>query len=337
MDGGGLNLLGLDLVKIDKLLSLAEGVQLNIVDSQVNGNDTNGFSVTATGSNSNGAVEDFVAGGFIGESKSVVAENCTVNNLKSVKADNTDGYAGGFTGTSASGGLADVAKDETGLKGIVSINNLLSAADYLIPEYNNCHVTYVSNAEDAQVQAAVAGGFVGEMTGGKVNVTKDEEGNETALAVEDTTAVKNIENVKGTYFAGGFAGIATSGGLAEVGGLSLLGGIIKLDTTADPKNGLFSVLQVYMPIIKNAGVSAGEKGLVVSASEKMAAKSSKDESTNQEPNADLISSNSGSAGGYVGYGCGVQIADSDVGRVEGNRCIGSGSPEIREWRKLFWG
>ena len=312
VDGGGLNLLGLDLVKIEKLLSLAEGVQLNIVDSQVNGNDTNGFSVTATGSNSNGAVEDFVAGGFIGESKSVVAENCTVNNLKSVKADNTDGYAGGFTGTSASGGLADVAKDETGLKGIVSINDLLSAADYLIPEYNNCHVTYVSNAEDAQVQAAVAGGFVGEMTGGKVNVTKDEEGNETALAVEDTTAVKNIENVKGTYFAGGFAGIATSGGLAEVGGLSLLGGIIKLGTTADPKNGLFSVLQVYMPIIKNAGVSAGEKGLVVSASEKMAAKSSKDESTNQEPNADLISSNSGSAGGYVGYGCGVQIADSDV-------------------------
>ena len=312
VDGGGLNLLGLDLVKIEKLLSLAEGVQLNIVDSQVNGNDTNGFSVTAAGSNSNGAVEDFVAGGFIGESKSVVAENCTVNNLKSVKADNTDGYAGGFTGTSASGGLADVAKDETGLKGIVSINDLLSAADYLIPEYNNCHVTYVSNAEDAQVQAAVAGGFVGEMTGGKVNVTKDEEGNETALAVEDTTAVKNIENVKGTYFAGGFAGIATSGGLAEVGGLSLLGGIIKLGTTADPKNGLFSVLQVYMPIIKNAGVSAGEKGLVVSASEKMAAKSSKDESTNQEPNADLISSNSGSAGGYVGYGCGVQIADSDV-------------------------
>ncbi len=308
VDGGGLNLLGLDLVKIDKLLSLAEGVQLNIVDSQVNGNDTNGFSVTATGSNSNGAVEDFVAGGFIGESKSVVAENCTVNNLKSVKADNTDGYAGGFTGTSASGGLADVAKDETGLKGIVSINDLLSAADYLIPEYNNCHVTYVSNAEDAQVQAAVAGGFVGEMTGGKVNVTKDEEGNETALAVEDTTAVKNIENVKGTYFAGGFAGLATSGGLAETGGLSLLGGTIKLGSV----DSLISVLEVYMPVINYAGVSAGENGLVVSASDKMAAESSEDDSNNEEPNADLISSNSGSAGGYVGYGCGVRIADSDV-------------------------
>lgn len=312
VNGGGLNLLGLDLVKVTSLLKLAEGVQLNIIDSQVNGNDKNGFSVSATGSNSDGAVEDFAAGGFIGESKSVIAENCTVNNLKSVRADGKAGYAGGFTGTSESGGLADIAENENGLKGIASLSDLLSAADYLIPEYNNCHVTYVSNAEDAQVQAAVAGGFVGEMTGGKVNVTKDEEGNETALAVEDTTAVKNIENVKGTYFAGGFAGIATSGGLAEVGGLSLLGGIIKLDTTADPKNGLFSVLQVYMPIIKNAGVSAGEKGLVVSASEKMAAKSSKDESTNQEPNADLISSNSGSAGGYVGYGCGVQIADSDV-------------------------
>lgn len=308
VDGGGLNLLGLDLVKIEKLLSLAEGVQLNIVDSQVNGNDTNGFSVTATGSNSNGAVEDFVAGGFIGESKSVVAENCTVNNLKSVKADNTDGYAGGFTGTSASGGLADVAKDETGLKGIVSINDLLSAADYLIPEYNNCHVTYVSNAEDAQVQAAVAGGFVGELTGGKVNVTKVEEGKDIPFEVEDKTAVKNIENVKGTYFAGGFAGLATSGGLAETGGLSLLGGKIKLGSVES----LISVLEVYMPVINYAGVSAGEKGLVVSASDKMAAESSKDDSKDEEPNADLISSNSGSAGGYVGYGCGVRIADSDV-------------------------
>lgn len=313
VNGGGLNLLGLDLVKVTSLLKLAEGVQLNIIDSQVNGNDKNGFSVSATGSNSDGAVEDFAAGGFIGESKSVIAENCTVNNLKSVRADGKAGYAGGFTGTSESGGLADIAEDKNGLKGIASLSDLLSAADYLIPEYNNCHVTYVTNtAEDGselpQVQAAVAGGFVGEMTGGKVNVTKDENGKDTALVVENSTAVKGIENVAGTYFAGGFAGLATSGGLAESGGLSLLGGKIKLDSIGN----LLSVLEVYMPVVNYAGVSAGEKGLVVSASEKMAAKSSKDESTNQEPNADLISSNSGSAGGYVGYGCGVQIADSDV-------------------------
>ena len=308
VDGGGLNLLGLNLVKIDDLFSLAEGVVLNISNSSVTGAGTEenkiGLSVSATGSNSDGAVEDFAAGGFIGESKSVIAENCTVNNLKSVRADGKAGYAGGFTGTSESGGLADIAENENGLKGIASLSDLLSAADYLIPEYNNCHVTYVTNtAEDGselpQVQAAVAGGFVGELTGGKVNVTKDEE---------DKTAVTNIENVKGTYFAGGFAGLATSGGLAETGGLSLLGGTIKLGSV----DSLISVLEVYMPVINYAGVSAGEKGLVVSASEKMAAKSSKDESTNQEPNADLISSNSGSAGGYVGYGCGVRIADSDV-------------------------
>lgn len=308
VEGGGLNLLGLNLVKIDDLFSLAEGVVLNISNSSVTGAGTEenkiGLSVSATGSNSDGAVEDFAAGGFIGESKSVIAENCTVNNLKSVRADGKAGYAGGFTGTSESGGLADIAENENGLKGIASLSDLLSAADYLIPEYNNCHVTYVTNtAEDGselpQVQAAVAGGFVGELTGGKVNVTKDEE---------DKTAVTNIENVKGTYFAGGFAGLATSGGLAETGGLSLLGGTIKLGSV----DSLISVLEVYMPVINYAGVSAGEKGLVVSASEKMAAKSSKDESTNQEPNADLISSNSGSAGGYVGYGCGVRIADSDV-------------------------
>lgn len=317
VEGGGLNLLGLNLVKVDNLLSLAEGVVLNISNSSVTGAGTEenkiGLSVSATGSNSDGAVEDFAAGGFIGESKSVIAENCTVNNLKSVRADGKAGYAGGFTGTSESGGLADIAEDENGLKGIASLSNLLSAADYLIPEYNNCHVTYVTNtAEDGselpQVQAAVAGGFVGEMTGGKVNVTKDENGKDTALVVDNSTAVKGIENVAGTYFAGGFAGLATSGGLAESGGLSLLGGKIKLDSIGN----LLSVLEVYMPVVNYAGVSAGEKGLVVSASDKMAAESSEDDSNNEEPNADLISSNSGSAGGYVGYGCGVRIADSDV-------------------------
>lgn len=317
VEGGGLNLLGLNLVKVDNLLSLAEGVVLNISNSSVTGAGTEenkiGLSVSATGSNSDGAVEDFAAGGFIGESKSVIAENCTVNNLKSVRADGKAGYAGGFTGTSESGGLADIAEDENGLKGIASLSNLLSAADYLIPEYNNCHVTYVTNtAEDGselpQVQAAVAGGFVGEMTGGKVNVTKDENGKDTALVVENSTAVKGIENVAGTYFAGGFAGIATSGGLAETDGLSLLGGTIKLGSV----DSLVSVLEVYMPVVNYAGVSAGENGLVVSASDKMAAESSEDDSNNEEPNADLISSNSGSAGGYVGYGCGVRIADSDV-------------------------
>ena len=322
VEGGGLNLLG--LIKIDNLLSLAKGVVLNISNSSVTGTVTGtgteenkiGLSVSATGSNSDGAVEDFVAGGFIGESKSVVAANCTVNDLKSVAADNTDGYAGGFTGTSEIGGLASIAEDKNNIPKIVDLGDLVSAAGYLIPKYNNCHVSFIPNTEDEedgarelpQVQAAVAGGFVGELTGGKVNVTKVEEGKDIPFEVEDKTAVKNIENVKGTYFAGGFAGLATSGGLAETGGLSLLGGKIKLGSVES----LISVLEVYMPVINYAGVSAGEKGLVVSASDKMAAESSKDDSKDEEPNADLISSNSGSAGGYVGYGCGVRIADSDV-------------------------
>lgn len=318
VEGGGLNLLG--LIKIDNLLSLAKGVVLNISNSSVTGTVTGtgteenkiGLSVSSTGSNSDGAAEDFVAGGFIGESKSVVAEKCTVNNLKSVTANGTDGYAGGFTGTSETGGLASIAEDKNSIPEILELNNLLSAAGYLIPEYNNCHVSFIPNTkgegDDAkelpQVQAAVAGGFVGEMNSGKVNVGED--GN--ALQVEDVSAVKGIENVKGTYFAGGFAGIATSGGLAETDGLSLLGGTIKLGSV----DSLISVLEVYMPVINYAGVSAGENGLVVSASDKMAAESSEDDSNNEEPNADLISSNSGSAGGYVGYGCGVRIADSDV-------------------------
>lgn len=288
-NGGGLNILGLDLAKIDNLLSLAEGVRLNIKDSQVNG-IADGLSVSATGVNSQGSIEEFVAGGFIGESKSVVIENSKVTNLKSVTADATYGYAGGFTGTSETGGLAGVVQEgKNKLPGIVDIDGLLEVVPYLIPEYKNCTVTYVSNNNKAQINAAVAGGFIADMQSGTIDNT----------GIEDHIAVYNLENVTGTYYAGGFAGRATSGGLASAGGLSLLEGLLDIDIT-----NLLSLLETYIPVINNASVSSVEDGFVVSAKQE-----------DKESSLDAVG-NSGSAGGFIGYGSGVEISSCDVNKLK---------------------
>lgn len=254
VNSGGLDLLGLNLLKISSLLSLAQGVVLKVDNSSVEG-IASGFEVTAAGTNKAGAKDQFAAGGFLGESGSAEAANCTVRNLKVVHADLEDGAVGGFCGISKTGGLASLADQGAGsevkLPGILSIDHLLSAAAYLIPEYNSCTVSYVSNAGGVQAEAAAAGGFLGDMQSGTVNNS----------GLEKPYAVYQLESVKGTYYAGGFAGKAYSGGLAESGGLSLLGGIKGLNISISD---LLSVVNAYIPIITAAGVHS-ETGFTVFA------------------------------------------------------------------------
>lgn len=254
VNSGGLDLLGLNLLKISSLLSLAQGVVLKVDNSSVEG-IASGFEVTAAGTNKAGAKDQFAAGGFLGESGSAEAANCTVRNLKVVHADLEDGAVGGFCGISKTGGLASLADQGAGsevkLPGILSIDHLLSAAAYLIPEYNSCTVSYVSNSGGVQAEAAAAGGFLGDMQSGTVNNS----------GLEKPYAVYQLESVKGTYYAGGFAGKAYSGGLAESGGLSLLGGIKGLNISISD---LLSVVNAYIPIITAAGVHS-ETGFTVFA------------------------------------------------------------------------
>ena len=97
-------------------------------------------------------------------------------------------------------------------------------------------------------------------------------------------AVYGLEKVKGESHAGGFAGKVDAGATASSNGLNLLGGILNLDIGQ-----LLDVLQVYIPIIQSAGVKSTEKGFTVEATD-----------------------TDSYAGGYLGYGGGVQIKDSDV-------------------------
>ena len=275
---GGLDILG--LVKLNNVLSLADGIQVTIKNSEITGVDS-GLTVLSDGTAALTDGEDFTAGGFIGESVASVVDASHVKKLKSVTAKHTDtkgSYAGGFVGRSHTGGLAGLAQeDEDGnlkLPGILEVDSLLNLVPYLLPKYTDTTVTFVSNEGGPQVEGQLAGGYAGAMQSGKVdNYTSTE-----------AYAVYGLEQVKGESHAGGFAGKVDAGATASSDGLNLLGGILKLDIGQ-----LLNVLQVYIPIIQSAGVKSAEKGFTVEATDK-----------------------DSYAGGYLGYGGGVQIKDSDV-------------------------
>ena len=105
-----------------------------------------------------------------------------------------------------------------------------------------------------------------------------------SAASGDPYAVDGLEYVRGIDYAGGFAGKVESGAVASAGGLNLLNGIAGLNL-----KDILDVLNVYIPELTSAEVRSAESGLRVEAS---------------APDS--------SAGGYIGYGSGVQIKDSDV-------------------------
>lgn len=277
-----LKLLGIKVLELKGLLSLGQGVEVQINDVNVNGTQT-GLIVEATGKNAPGGVKEFIAGGYIGKSNSTKIKNSHTINLKLVKANAEDGYAGGFIGTSRTGGLAEVS-DNTNVLELIKAGQLLTAVGYLIPSYKNCTVQYMGGAGLSGVEADVAGGFVADMQSGTVDNQERGEGN--------YYAVYNLDYVKGGRYAGGFGGIVTSGALAgSEGGLSILGGLTSVSINVKD---LLDLVQGYVPYVSYAGVKS-EEGFVVEATK------IKD-----------VDMNSGSAGGFIGYGSGAQISTSDV-------------------------
>lgn len=310
LDSGGLtiNLLGLNhLIDVKNLLSIGQDIHVTISDSSVTG-VSDGFTVKAKGNGETNEGYQYIASGFIAQSNSTEIENCHTDNLLSVTAADTQGYSGGFVGISVTGGLADVS-DLNGIKSLLSVDgDLLRAVEYLIPSYTNCTTTFV---DSGYVDADIAGGFVADMESGTVD-------NSTIATVDDSDdpkwtktmkelydpgavnptgdlqkqfAVFNIGTVYGRTYGGGFGGKLLSGALADAGsGISILG-----DTDLSINvNKLTDVMDVYIPVIKHAGVYS-EHGFTVAANEVRA----------DDPY-------SGSAGGFAGYTSGAQISHSDV-------------------------
>lgn len=316
---GGIKLLGLPLLKIDSLLSVGQMIETFTVDSTVSG-VLSGYSVSTEN-------EQGYSGGFIGECISGRARNTQISNLKTVTASAASGKAGGFAGFAKAGDALASAGDSvtsSGLPAGIQLENLLGVVSALRPEFNNTSIAYVSNGNDPQVSADMAGGFVGdgqavdinygnnnsgfkadtdtnsssnESTGEKNSeeadfisaVTNSEnettEGETGAIA---TTNITGLSYIKGTSYAGGFAGRLMPGDVAQTGSVKLLG---LLSVTQ-----LLSVMDVAYPRISDSSI-AGDS-LVVTASGK---------------NDDVAL---GDAGGYIGNGKAVMVKNSDVTNVK---------------------
>ena len=280
-DGGlTVNLLGLNhLLKLSNLLSLGQAVEVKIQNVQVNGVEK-GFEVKATGVRKENSVRDYTASGFIARSNCTKVENAHVTKLKSVEAADAGGYAAGFVAISKTGGLAEVG-DDTEVKSLIEANGLLNAISYLIPRYTNCTVSYV---DGGSVTADVAGGFTADFQSGVVN--NYERG------ADDYYAVYNLAAVNGQSYAGGFGGNVYSGALADAGkGISILGNLNGLNINVSD---LLNLINSYIPYVQYAGVKS-DNGFIVTA--------------NKMKSED---SHSGSAGGFIGYGSGVQVSYCDV-------------------------
>lgn len=290
---GGLDLLGLGALKLNGLLSVADGLEVKMDGVAVSGVPS-GMAVEAKGNNNaDGGTTRFAAAGFVASANSAEVTDGHVKNLASVTAHLEDGVAGGFVGVSRTGGLADVA-DEAAIKGLLSASNLLNAVGYMIPSYTNVDVSYINGG---RVSADMAGGFAGDFQSGKV----ENQGS--------PWAVYNIAQVTGGSYAGGFGGKVTSGALAAAdGGVSILGGIADLSIGIEE---LLGVMGAYVPSIKNAGVKADAS--TVEATSGAATPDAKNPGfVVASTRMDMLDSQSGSAGGYIGYGSGVQISNCDV-------------------------
>lgn len=313
---GGIKLLGLPLLKIDSLLSVGQMIETFTVDSTVSG-VSSGYSVF-TGN------EKGYSGGFIGECISGRARDTKISNLKTVTASATSGKAGGFAGFAKAGDALSAGDSTTSKLTGIELENLLGVVSALRPEFNNTSIAYVSNGSDPQVSADMAGGFLGEGQAVDINygnnnsgfkadtdtnsssngstgeknseeadfisaVTNSEnettEGETGAIA---TTNITGLSYIKGTSYAGGFAGRLMPGDVAQTGSIKLLG---LLDV-----NQLLSVMDVAYPRISDSSI-AGDS-LVVTASGK---------------NDDVAL---GDAGGYIGNGKAVMVKNSDVTNVK---------------------
>lgn len=313
---GGIKLLGLPLLKIDSLLSVGQMIETFTVDSTVSG-VSSGYSVS-TGN------EKGYSGGFIGECISGRARDTKISNLKTVTAAATFGKAGGFAGFAKAGDALSAGDSTTSKLTGIELENLLGVVSALRPEFNNTSIAYVSNGNDPQVSADMAGGFVGdgqavdinygnnnsgfkadtdtnsssnESTGEKnseetdfisADTNSEDETAEGETGAIATTKITGLSYIKGTSYAGGFAGRLMPGDVAQTGSIKLLG---LLNVTQ-----LLSVMDVAYPRISDSSIEGNN--LVVTVSGK---------------NDDVAL---GDAGGYIGNGKAVMVKNSDVTNVK---------------------
>ena len=206
------------------------------------------------------------------------------------------GVNGGYGSSLASEGKISADTDDSAAQ--AKLDELIDSY-----AYGTAVVAGRSTFEQSAVAAdgGAAGGYVGSMVTGVI----------TNGQAHDTKLVRAMRA------AGGFAGSAVTGGAASLGGDSLLG----LDLNPDQ---LLGAAQVFVPTIKNSSVVGYRMGMTVTS---FGAPAEGDDSQHETD----IKRGTGNAGGYIGYGSGVQIWGDEKGgtndgttELEGIGCTVSG-------------
>lgn len=210
-DVQGLDLLGLGLIKINNVLSLAQGIRLNVDTSNVNGSSS-GYTVEARGYQGDITHnESILAGGFIAEAAAIKVKDSHVKNLKSVTLPTAEGkdssytvetFGGGFVGRVHTGGLVGLAKEDDGgtlkLPGILDVSSLLELVPYLIPKIERSTVTFYKEEkpkeETNKPKEQVANGEFSD-TSNKEVVTKLSNGEKVNTDKVENTLNDNKQNI----------------------------------------------------------------------------------------------------------------------------------------------
>lgn len=210
-DVQGLDLLGLGLIKINNVLSLAQGIRLNVDTSNVNGSSS-GYTVEARGYQGDITHnESILAGGFIAEAAAIKVKDSHVKNLKSVTLPTAEGkdssytvetFGGGFVGRVHTGGLVGLAKEDEGgtlkLPGIIDVSSVLGLVPYLIPKIERSIVTFYKEEkpkeESNKPKEQVANGESSD-TSNKEVVTKLSNGEKVNTDKVENTLNDNKQNI----------------------------------------------------------------------------------------------------------------------------------------------
>lgn len=290
-------------INLSDLLSVINAYVPYIQYAGVKSND--GFTVTAKKLTEDTTVGS--AGGFVGYASGAQISYSDVTKLKHtiVKApDNLEDtsaptyfnnesayavtggrYAGGYVGDMDIGSAASVGGGLKVLGSAVSVNGILDALSVVVTTIEHSDVTgetggyavlATGNLDSSNGKVGMAGGYAGGIYGGHI---------------QDSQAV-NFSYIIGEIAAGGYVGEMQPGNVAKLlDNASILDKLVNVDTA------LASVLQSFVPSIRNSSTNCVPCGGAVRAN-------ATSDTTVQR----------GMAGGYVGHNMGGTIHGYDTNR-----------------------
>lgn len=290
-------------INLSDLLSVINAYVPYIQYAGVKSND--GFTVTAKKLTEDTTVGS--AGGFVGYASGAQISYSDVTKLKHtiVKApdnlENTSAptyfnnesayavtggrYAGGYVGDMDIGSAASVGGGLKVLGSAVSVNGILDALSVVVTTIEHSDVTgetggyavlATGNLDSSNGKVGMAGGYAGGIYGGHI---------------QDSQAV-NFSYIIGEIAAGGYVGEMQPGNVAKLlDNASILDKLVNVDTA------LASVLQSFVPSIRNSSTNCVPCGGAVRAN-------ATSDTTVQR----------GMAGGYVGHNMGGTIHGYDTNR-----------------------